>query len=72
MGHLLTDRASWRKHYKPRLDPANPVRYPNDWNQRVQAWTDPNCETVLELSVLSGNGAAGVGQESEPEVHTRA
>ncbi|MCC7146244.1 MAG: hypothetical protein IT443_07335 [Phycisphaeraceae bacterium] len=24
--HLLVDRASWREHYKPRLDPAHPSR----------------------------------------------
>jgi uroporphyrinogen decarboxylase len=27
VGHLLTDRASWEKHYKPRLDPSTPERY---------------------------------------------
>lgn len=42
VGYLLTDRASWNKHYKPRLDPANRVRYPADWNTRVKTWCDPN------------------------------
>lgn len=40
-GHLLTDRASWRQHYQPRLDPTNPARYPADWDQRVAYWCDP-------------------------------
>jgi Uroporphyrinogen decarboxylase (URO-D) len=30
-GHLLIDRASWEQHYKPRLDPSHPDRYPKDW-----------------------------------------
>lgn len=41
-GHLLTDRESWRKHYKPRLDPSTPTRYPADWDARVAHWKDPN------------------------------
>ena len=41
-GHLLVDRGSWVKHYKPRLDPAYPGRYPADWDERVKVWCDPN------------------------------
>ncbi len=30
-GHLLVDRASWVEHYKWRLDPHHPDRFPKDW-----------------------------------------
>jgi uroporphyrinogen decarboxylase len=40
--HLLVDRESWRKHYKPRLDPSNPARYPQDWAAALAEWQDPN------------------------------
>lgn len=30
-GHLLVDRASWNEHYKWRLDPKHPDRFPKDW-----------------------------------------
>ncbi|MBZ0303273.1 MAG: hypothetical protein K8J31_26255 [Anaerolineae bacterium] len=49
VGHLLVDRESWRTHYKPRLDPDSPERYPEDWDTRVRDWTDPNRETVMVL-----------------------
>ncbi len=42
LGHLLVDRASWEKHYKPRLDPDHPSRYPADWEARVRTWRDPD------------------------------
>lgn len=42
VGHTLVDRDSWNKHYKPRLDPANPDRIPQDWDRRVKVWTDPD------------------------------
>ena len=41
-GHLLTDRDSWEKHYKPRLDPDYPGRFPADWESRLEAWAEPN------------------------------
>lgn len=49
VGHLLVDRADWSKHYKPRLDPDNPARYPADWDVRVKDWTNPDRETVMVL-----------------------
>lgn len=49
VGHLLVDRASWQEHYKPRLDPDNPARYPADWDARVKDWTNPARETVMVL-----------------------
>jgi len=42
LGHLLVDRDNWEKHYRPRLDPDHPDRYPADWDERVKVWTDPN------------------------------
>lgn len=48
-GHLLTDRASWEKHYKPRLDPDNPNRLPKDWAERVQRWQDPHRDQIVVL-----------------------
>jgi hypothetical protein len=40
--HLLVDRASWRKHYLPRLDPDHPDRIPSDLANRVQEWSRPD------------------------------
>jgi len=40
-GHLLTDRDSWEKHYKWRLDPSHPDRYPKDWDAARKIWKDP-------------------------------
>lgn len=42
LNHLLVDRESWRKHYKPRLDPTHPGRYPANWDEWVEVWTDHN------------------------------
>ncbi len=41
MGHLLEDRESWEKYYKPRLDPTHPARFPADWEARVAESNDP-------------------------------
>lgn len=49
VGHLLVDRESWRQHYKPRLDPDSPARYPADWMERIRDWTNPQRETVIVL-----------------------
>ncbi len=49
MGHLLVDRESWRKHYKPRLDPTSPARYPADWGERVKVWTNPKRDQTIVL-----------------------
>ena len=54
--HLLTDRASWEKHYKPRLDPSARGRLPKDWAKRVERWRDPNRS---ELLVLPGGSLYG-------------
>ena len=39
--HLLTDRASWEEHYKPRLDPDDPGRVPANLDALVARTTDP-------------------------------
>ncbi len=52
-GYLLTDRDSWQKHYKPRLDPSTPERYPDDWDARAKLWTDPKREQVIGLNAGS-------------------
>jgi hypothetical protein len=49
LGHLLVDRDSWKEHYKPRLDPAHPDRYPADWDERVKSWADPDRDYPLVL-----------------------
>lgn len=48
-GHLLVDRESWLKHYKPRLNPDDPDRFPNDWDDCVKRWSDPNRSYPLFL-----------------------
>ncbi len=64
--HLCVDRSSWRKHYKPRLDPANPARYPADWDARVRYWTDPQRDLPLVLpgGSLYGRIRNWVGMEN--------
>ncbi len=54
--HLLTDRESWRKHYKPRLDPATTGRYPADWDARLPNWRDANRPNIV---FLRGGGLYG-------------
>jgi uroporphyrinogen decarboxylase len=49
LAHLLVDRVSWRRHYKPRLDPDHPDRYPQDWEERVKIWTDSDRDYPLVL-----------------------
>ena len=55
-GHLLTDRASWETHYKPRLNPSTPGRLPKDWAARLTRWQDPNRD---EIVVLPGGSLYG-------------
>lgn len=47
--HLLTDRDSWTRHYKPRLDPLTPGRYPKDWSRAVAYWRDPDRSKPVSL-----------------------
>lgn len=39
--HLLTDRDSWVKHYKPKLMADTPGRLPADWSDHRRQWQDP-------------------------------
>lgn len=48
-GHLLVDRDSWCKHYKPRLNPDHPDRFPEDWQARVACWKDPHRDELIAL-----------------------
>lgn len=49
LSHTLVDRESWNKHYKPRLDPTNPDRYPKDWDAAVKLWNDPERPTMATI-----------------------
>ncbi|MFI5385147.1 MAG: uroporphyrinogen decarboxylase family protein [Fimbriimonadales bacterium] len=48
-GHLLTDRESWEKQYKPRLDPHSLGRFPAAWPERVARWSNPRRPNCLTL-----------------------
>ena len=50
IGHTLVDRASWQKHYLPRLDPHAPGRQPKDWEVHVKAWSNPQREHPVFIS----------------------
>ncbi|MFM8319913.1 MAG: uroporphyrinogen decarboxylase family protein [Chloroflexota bacterium] len=54
--YRLVDRDSWRRDYKPRLDPTAPGRYPADWERRAQTWRDP---LRTEIIGLRGGGLYG-------------
>lgn len=54
LGHLLEDRASWEKHYKPRLDPSHPDRLPPDGAPVLREWADPEGRSA-PLSVSAGS-----------------
>jgi uroporphyrinogen decarboxylase len=49
VAHTLTDRASWQKHFLPRLDPDTPGRFPEDWEARSQLWLNPQRQQILTL-----------------------
>ena len=49
LGHLLEDRDSWQKYYKPRLDPSSAGRYPADMEARQQTWCDDERSQVIAL-----------------------
>ncbi len=48
-GHLLTDRRSWQEHYRGRLEPADPARYPARWDEALRYWSDPTRDHILIL-----------------------
>lgn len=47
-GHLLVDRASWEKHYKPKLDPTHPERW-TDFEDKKKQWLDPKRQTPCTI-----------------------
>lgn len=49
ISYLLTDQASWEKHYKPRLNPDNKHRYPKNWDERVREWRNPERKDPIIL-----------------------
>jgi uroporphyrinogen decarboxylase len=51
--HLLVDRQSWRRHYRPRLDPEDPARIPGNMGQRPSAWSD--ADRKFPLVVRAGS-----------------
>lgn len=42
VAHTLVDRESWLKHYKPKLDPTHPERFPRDWSKSLAYLKDEN------------------------------
>ncbi len=58
--HLLTDRDSWERHYKPRLHPGAEGRFPpiEIWDKRIQEWRNPERDYPLYLQVGSLYGIA--------------
>jgi len=49
--HLLADRASWEEHYKWRLYPGTPERFPTgpEWDRRTALWRDPRRDHPIVL-----------------------
>lgn len=50
---LLTDRARWREHYLPRLDPGADGRFQPGWEEKSQAWAEAGREVPLALGPVS-------------------
>lgn len=49
LGHTLVDRESWRTEFLWRLDPDNPERFPEGWEERVRALAQQTPEAPLAL-----------------------
>jgi uroporphyrinogen decarboxylase len=50
LDHLVRDRESWEKHYKPRMRPDDPRRFPSQesWTEEwVEKWTRPDRDYPL-------------------------
>ena len=48
LGHTLTDRTSWEKHFKWRLDPNTPGRLP-DLDKARKVWNDPDYDRPMQV-----------------------
>jgi uroporphyrinogen decarboxylase len=59
LDHLLQDRTSWEKHFKPRLVPDDPRRFPpeEEWDSLVAEWTRPDRDYPL---FIGGGSLYGV------------
>lgn len=68
--HLLTDRHSWQEHYKPRLDPNDPARLPDDWSARFgqPGGRDRTVPLVAEVGSLYGQLRLWMGLERISEL----
>ena len=51
--HLLVDRNSWQRHYRPRLNPDDGQRFPDDRAEHVRRWCDPERAVPLCLNGAS-------------------
>ncbi len=51
LDHLLRDRESWERHYKPRLRPDDPGRFfwGDKSSQWIEKWTDPDRDYPLVI-----------------------
>lgn len=60
IAHALTGRESWEKHFKPRLRPDDPLRFPSTvaWDMLVQEWTRPDRDYPLFIGAGSLYGVA--------------
>jgi uroporphyrinogen decarboxylase len=60
IAHALTGRESWERHFKPRLRPDDPLRFPSTvaWDMLVQEWTRPDREYPLFIGAGSLYGVA--------------
>jgi uroporphyrinogen decarboxylase len=56
LDHLLQDRESWEKHYKPRMQPDDPRRFQSQdpWTKTwIEKWTHPDRD--YPLSIYAGS-----------------
>lgn len=54
--HTLKDRESWEREFKPRLDGTFSVRYPTDWQQRIEEYNRPDRDYPLGIPAGSMYG----------------
>ena len=68
--HRLTDRQSWLRHYKPRLNPDDPDRLPDDWPTRFgpSGSHDGTVPLVAEVGSLYGKLRLWMGLEHISEL----
>ncbi len=56
LNHTLVDRASWEEHFRWRLDPDTPNRFPPEYTANLPRWTAPERSTVLSAPGGSSYG----------------